>query len=188
VSVLQSHGSPFAAMGSALLLAARNGVYGLAMSPVLRGSRVRRLIAAQLVIDESTAMALARTDGRARVQAFWATGLGVYVFWNAGTLIGALVGDRLGDPKSLGLDAAFPAGFVALLVPHLAKRGGRGAALLGCELHRTRRGRPTFFGHCDGKFACGVCRAHIGCRDGGYKIRSECAVERLAFVVWRVVR
>ncbi len=131
VSVLQAGGSPLAAVGSALLLAARNTVYGLAMAPVLGGSRARRAVAAQFVIDESTAMSLAQPDHKGRIHAFWATGLGIFVCWNLGTLVGVLLGDKLGDPQRLGLDAAFPAGFVALLVPHLAKRGGRATALLG---------------------------------------------------------
>lgn len=134
VGVISSGGSPYAALGSALLLAARNGVYGLAMSRVLPEGRVRRLVAAQFVIDESTAMALAQHDPRRRIEAFWATGLGIYVFWNLGTLVGALVGDRLSDPAALGLDAAFPAGFVALLVPHLSKVGGRLAGVLGAAI------------------------------------------------------
>lgn len=130
VGVVSSGGSPFAALGSALLLAARNGVYGLAMARVLPEGRLRRLVAAQFVIDESTAMALAQREPRRRIEAFWATGLGIYVFWNLGTLVGAVVGDRLSDPAALGLDAAFPAGFVALVVPHLSKPGARSAALL----------------------------------------------------------
>ncbi len=134
VGVISSGGSPYAALGSALLLAARNGVYGLAMSRVLPEGRVRRLVAAQFVIDESTAMALAQHDSRRRIEAFWATGVGIYVFWNLGTLVGALVGDRLSDPAALGLDAAFPAGFVALLIPHLSKVGGRLAGVLGAVI------------------------------------------------------
>ena len=134
VGVLSSGGSPFAALGGALLLAARNAVYGLAMSRVLPEGRWRRLAAAHFVIDESTAMALAQAEPRRRVEAFWATGLGIFVCWNAGTLAGALVGDRLGDPAALGLDAAFPAGFVALAVPHLARSRGRTAGALGAAL------------------------------------------------------
>lgn len=134
VSVVAGGGSPWAAVGSALLLAARNTVYGLAVAPVLGGSRRRRALAAHFVLDESTAMALAQTSRRDRVHAFWATGLGIYLFWNLGTALGALVGDRFGDPQALGLDAAFPASFVALLLPHLAKRGGRGAAVLGAAI------------------------------------------------------
>ena len=131
VGVLSSGGSPLAALGSALLLAARNAVYGLAMSRVLPEGRLRRLVAAQFVIDESTAMALAQDDPVQSRRAFWATGLGIYVCWNLGTLIGALGGGRLSDPAALGLDAAFPAGFVALLLPHLSKPGGRTAGLVG---------------------------------------------------------
>jgi len=132
VGVLEAGGSLGSAFGSALLLAARNAAYGVALAPTLGGRSLgRRLIAAQLVIDESTAMATARSGPRARAQAFYATGLAVFVCWNIGTLIGGVAGDAIGDPEALGLDAAFPAGFVALAVPHLGGRRGRVAALSG---------------------------------------------------------
>lgn len=134
VGVVAAGGSPYAALGSALLLAARNTVYGLAMSRVLPEGRLRRLVAAHFVLDESTAMALAQHEPRRRIEAFWATGVGIYVFWNLGTWLGAVVGDRLSDPAALGLDAAFPAGFVALLLPHLSKRGGVRAGILGAAI------------------------------------------------------
>ena len=131
VGVVRSGGTPLAAIGSALLLAARNAVYGLAMSRVITGGLGKRLIAAQITIDESTAMATAQTKRRDQQRAFWATGLGIFVFWNLGTLLGALIGHSLGDPTTFGLDAAFPAGFVALLGPHLRKPGGPAAGLFG---------------------------------------------------------
>jgi 4-azaleucine resistance transporter AzlC len=132
VGVLGSGGSLGSALGSALMLAARNAAYGVAMAPTLaRRSLGRRLLAAQVVIDESTAVATAQPGPRAREQAFWLTGLAVFVCWNAGTVLGALAGDAIGDPEALGLDAAFPAGFVALSVPHLRSARGRVAAACG---------------------------------------------------------
>ncbi|HEX6421821.1 MAG TPA: AzlC family ABC transporter permease [Acidimicrobiales bacterium] len=132
VGVLGTAGSLGSAFGSALLLAARNAAYGVAMAPTMAGRPLgRRLLAAQLVIDESTAMATAQQGRGARERAFWATGLAVFVAWNAGTAVGALAGDAVGDPEALGLDAAFPAGFVALVVPHLRTRRGRIAAAGG---------------------------------------------------------
>ncbi len=104
----------FGAIASALLLGARNGLYGLRLAPTLP----RR--AAHLVIDESTAMALAH--GR---RGFWATGLSVFACWNLGTLAGALAGTALSDPRTLGLDAAAPAAFVALVAPRLDAREPR---------------------------------------------------------------
>ena len=118
VSVIASGGSTAAALAGASLLAARNGVYGLAMSRTLRGSLLKRIVAAQITIDESTAMSSAQEEPRAARLAFWCTGLSVYVFWNAGTLTGALAGNAI-DPEKFGLDAAFPAGFVAMVIPHL---------------------------------------------------------------------
>jgi 4-azaleucine resistance transporter AzlC len=130
VGVVATGGSLAAAVGSGLLLAARNGVYGLALAPVLQGPLGRRLLAAQFVIDESTAMATAQPDQRSQVRGFWWSGLSIFVCWNLGTLIGALAGDALSDPAALGLDAAFPAGFVVLIGPHLRSAAGRQAAVI----------------------------------------------------------
>ena len=130
VGVLAAGGSGPAAVGSGLLLAARNGVYGLALAPILQGSLGRRLLASQLVIDETTAMATAQPDRPNQVRAFWTSGLAIFVCWNAGTLVGAVAGGALSDPAQLGLDAAFPAGFVVLIGPHLrdpCRPAGRGA-------------------------------------------------------------
>ena len=133
VSVVAAGGSTVAALGGALLLAARNGVYGLAMSRILRGRLGTRLVAAQLTIDESTAMATAQRADHAQRVAFWVTGIGVYVFWNLGTLVGALAGNAI-DPKTFGLDAAFPAAYVAMLWPHLATPLGRATAAVGAVI------------------------------------------------------
>ena len=121
VSVLGAGGSAASAFGGAALLAARNSVYGLAMAPHLKGRLGTRLVAAQLTIDESTAMAAAQDDEAHRVAAFWITGLSVYLFWNIGTLVGALLGSAI-DPKVYGLDAALPAAFLAMLWPLLRER------------------------------------------------------------------
>ena len=133
VSVFGAGGSAASAFGGAALLAARNGVYGLAMAPHLRGSLGRRLVAAQLTIDESTAMAAAQDDESHRVAAFWITGLSIYVFWNVGTLIGAVLGSAI-DPKVFGLDAALPAAFLAMLWPLLRERQSALAAAIGATV------------------------------------------------------
>lgn len=131
VGVIGAGGSTAAALGSALLLAARNGAYGLSLSSSLPGRLPTRLVAAHLVIDESTAMSTAQRTPEAKRTGFWAAGAAVFVFWNIGTLLGALGGDAIGDPARYGLDAAFPAGFVALVVPHLRSLEGRLAAAIG---------------------------------------------------------
>ena len=131
IGVLGAGGTAAAALAPALLLAVRNGVYGLTLVPIMRGRRASRALKAQLVIDESTAMAHAQRDPASAHHAFLATGLSVFVCWNAGTLIGALLGEGLGDPKALGLDAMFPAAFVVLLGYQLDRPGARAAALAG---------------------------------------------------------
>lgn len=133
VSVIGSGGTAASAFGGAALLAARNGVYGLAMAPHLKGRLPTRLIAAQLTIDESTAMAAAQQDEAHKRAAFWITGLSVYLFWNVGTLIGALLGTAI-DPATYGLDAAFPAAFVAILFPLLRQQRPALAAAIGATV------------------------------------------------------
>jgi 4-azaleucine resistance transporter AzlC len=131
IGVIGAGGSAAAALAPALLLGARNGVYGLSLVPVLRGRLGTRALQSQLVIDESTAMARAQITPEAARHAFLATGISVFVFWNLGTLLGALAGSGMGDPRSLGLDAMFPAAFLALLVPQLRRPGAPVAAVVG---------------------------------------------------------
>jgi len=123
VGVLGVGGGAAAAILTAWLLGTRNGLYALSLAPILNVRGVRRLAAAQLTIDESTAMALANPDPPAASRrAFWSTGLAIYVLWNLGTLVGALGASIIDDPSTLGLDAAIPAGFLALLWPRLVGR------------------------------------------------------------------
>jgi 4-azaleucine resistance transporter AzlC len=134
VSVFGAGGSAASAFGGAMLLAARNGVYGLTMARRLpQGRWATRLVAAQLTIDETTAMAVAQDDERRSRIAFWTTGVTLYVCWNVGTLLGALLGSAL-DPRRFGLDAAFPAGYIAMIWPVLRSRRGRRAALVGAVM------------------------------------------------------
>lgn len=133
VSEVASGSTGAAALGGAVLLSARNTVYGLAMSRVVTGSLGVRLLAAQLTIDESTAVAAAQPDPASRRLAFWLTGGSIYVFWNIASLVGALVGSGV-DIETWGLDVAFPAAFVAMLAPHLRTRRGLVAAVLGAVI------------------------------------------------------
>ncbi len=123
VGVVVAGGGAASAVATSVLLGVRNSFYGLSMAPILRVRGVRRWAAAHLTLDESAAMAVSRSTehdgGRASRLAFWATGLSVFVFWNLATLLGALGASALGDPKAWGLDAAIPAGFIALVWPRL---------------------------------------------------------------------
>lgn len=122
VGVVGAGGSPWSGAAAATLLGSRNGLYGLRLAPLLGLRRAWRALGAQLVIDESTAVALGQEESRSARLGFWATGLAVFVLWNAATLFGALAGARLGDPRTYGLDAAAPAAFIALLAPRLRGR------------------------------------------------------------------
>ncbi len=110
-----------AAIASAVLLGVRNVAYGLRMAPIVGEGIARRLAATPFTIDESAAVALAQTSTRARRVGFWVTGVAIYLGWNLSTLLGALLGDVLGDPRAYGLDAAAAAAFLALLWPRLRR-------------------------------------------------------------------
>ena len=120
--IIGGGGAAMTGAATAILLGIRNSFYAVRLSSVLQARGWRRPIAAQLVIDESTAMAVLRTSPRASRLAFWATGASVYVLWNLATLIGALSTHALSDPRVLGLDAAAPAAFLALMAPRLKSR------------------------------------------------------------------
>lgn len=134
IGVLTAGGSPVAAVAAGLLLNTRYVPFGLAIAGSLRRRLPARMLAAHLVTDESAAVALSRTDPAERERAFWWTGSAVFVFWNLGTAFGVAIGQVIGDPRTLGLDAAFPAGFLALLGPLLHSRMARIAAVLGAVI------------------------------------------------------
>lgn len=120
VGVVGAGGGIGAVVATAGLLGARNGLYGVQVAPLLGAGGWRRLLAAHLTIDESTAVATAQPTRAATRAGFWWTGVGVFVLWNAFSLLGALLGDALGDPRRYGLDAAAGAAFLALLWPRLS--------------------------------------------------------------------
>lgn len=120
--VVAAGGAPLSGAATALLLGTRNTLYGLRMAPLLRWRGWRRVAAAQVLIDESTAMAVNRTTTEGARLGFLTTGLSVFVLWNLATAIGAVAGEAVGDPRTFGLDAAVGAAFLALLWPRLKDR------------------------------------------------------------------
>ena len=121
VGVIGSGGTVLAAILASILLGIRNGLYALRMAPLLDVKGLRRFLAAHITIDEATAVALAQ-EGKGIDEVrrgFWFTGIGVFVFWNIFTIVGALSASLLDDPARWGLDSAVPAAFLALLWPQL---------------------------------------------------------------------
>lgn len=135
VGVLLAGGGPLAAAATGLLLNTRTAAFSLAVAEIIGRGRATRLLGAHLVTDETVAFALAQPDPVRRRRAFWISGLGLFTAWNAGVLIGALAGSALGDTARYGLDAAFPAVLVALVLPALrADASVRRCALLGAAV------------------------------------------------------
>ncbi len=134
VGVIGSGGSPVFAALSGLLLGTRNTLYGVKVAPMVGWTGLRRVAAAHLVIDESTAMTVTRTTREQARAGFLSTGISVFVLWNLATLVGALAGESLGDPRTYGLDAAVGGAFLALLWPRLDTRRTRLAAVLAAAL------------------------------------------------------
>lgn len=108
-----------AAIASGALLGTRNGLYALRIAPIIGGPWPKKLLAAHWTIDESTAVSTAQKTLVGQRAGFWWTGAIIYVGWNLTTLIGALIGDLLGDVSQYGLDAAAAAAFLGLLWPRL---------------------------------------------------------------------
>ncbi|MET7692177.1 AzlC family ABC transporter permease [Streptomyces sp. NPDC005483] len=135
VGVLLAGGGPVAAAATGLLLNTRTAAFSLAVADLLGPGRLTRLLGAHLVADEPVAFALAQADPARRRAAFWICGAGLFVVWNTTVLLGALAGSALGDTATYGLDAAFPAVLVALVLPTLrANSAVRRSALLGAAL------------------------------------------------------
>jgi predicted branched-subunit amino acid permease len=131
VGVVGAGGTAIAGIATASLLGVRNMLYALRMSPLLRVSGFKKVIAAQVTIDESTGVALSqeKLGTEAMKQGFWLTGFGVYIFWNIFTLLGALGAKAMGNPSAWGLDAAVPAAFLGLLWPRLTNKLERSLAV-----------------------------------------------------------
>jgi predicted branched-subunit amino acid permease len=121
VGVLGSGGTAISGIATASLLGIRNSLYGLRLSPILKLRGWKKVVGAQVTIDESTGVALGQSDlGEESMRhGFWLTGLGVYLFWNLFTLAGALGAQAMGNPAAWGLDAAVPAAFLGLVWPRL---------------------------------------------------------------------
>ena len=122
IGVLAGGGGGGAAFGSAALLGLRNTVYGMQMNALVSPSGWRKFAAAHVTIDESMATASGQSDPLEQRRGFWVAGLGVFVLWNLFTVLGALLGQALGDPKAWGLDGAAVAAFLGLLWPRLRAR------------------------------------------------------------------
>ena len=125
VGVVVAGGAPVSGALTALMLGTRNTLYGLKLTPLLGFRGWRRVVAAQVVIDESTAMAVTRETRALARTGFVTTGAAVFVLWNVFTLLGAVAGNLIGDPRAYGLDAAVGGAFLALLWPRLSDRRNR---------------------------------------------------------------
>ncbi len=134
VGVIAAGGTPLVGAASGLLLGVRNALYGLRLAPLLDWRGARRAGAAHLLIDESAAMSVTReTTAEARV-GFLTTGVGIFVLWNLATLIGAIAGESIGDPRAYGLDAAVGGAFLALLWPRLDSPTHRATAVIAAAV------------------------------------------------------
>jgi predicted branched-subunit amino acid permease len=122
IGVIAGGGAGSAALGAAALLGVRNAIYGMQMNRLLSPTGWRKTVAAQLTIDESAATAVGQMQRDEQRRGFWTAGVGVFVLWNLFTLLGAVLGDALGDPRRWGLDGAAVAAFLALLWPRLQHR------------------------------------------------------------------
>ena len=122
VGVIGAGGGAINAIATSTLLGTRNALYGMRMAPILKVRGLKRAVAAQITIDESTGVALAQSNEADARTGFWHTGIGVFIFWNAFTVLGAVGAKAMGNPAAWGLDAAVPAAFLGLLWPRLKAR------------------------------------------------------------------
>lgn len=136
VGVVGAGGSAISGITTASLLGIRNALYGMRMAPIMKFRGVKRAVGAQITIDESTGVALGQSEfgEDAMRHGFWLTGIGVYIFWNLFTVVGALGAQAMGDPAAWGLDAAVPAAFLGLVWPRLTNKKERILAVAAIAL------------------------------------------------------
>jgi 4-azaleucine resistance transporter AzlC len=131
IGIVAAGGNPFAAVLAGLLANARHLPFGFAIGDVLGKRWAARLAGSHLMSDETVAFAMAQDEAPRRRAAYWACGLGIFVFWNTGVLVGAYAGTAISDTDAFGLDAAFPAVLLALVLPSLRDKAARLPVLIG---------------------------------------------------------
>jgi predicted branched-subunit amino acid permease len=133
ISILGAGGGAGAAIAAATLMNSRFLPMSAAVGPSFRGGPLKRAAKGQTVVDASWALS-SRGDGSFDEHLLIGASAIAYASWVSGTAVGALWGDHLGDPDSLGLDAIFPAFFFGLLLNELRSPRSRGVAALGTVL------------------------------------------------------
>jgi 4-azaleucine resistance transporter AzlC len=131
IGIVAAGGNPFAAVLAGLLANARHLPFGFAIGDVLGKRWTARLAGSHLMIDESVAFALAQREAHRRRAAYWACGIGLFACWNIGVVGGAYAGTAISDTDAFGLDAAFPAVLLALVLPSLRDKATRLPVLIG---------------------------------------------------------
>lgn len=135
VGILAAGGNPIAAVASALLANTRLVPLGFSIGTVFENvPPLRRLLGTHLITDEAVAFSVAEADTKSRRTAFWLCGIGLFATWNIGVLVGTLGGGAINDTAALGLDAAFPAILLGLIMPALRDRATRNAAFIGAAI------------------------------------------------------
>jgi 4-azaleucine resistance transporter AzlC len=125
VAVVAAGGSPVAAVAGALLLNVRHLPFGLAIAEVVGDRWPAKVLGAHILIDESVAFSRARGSGARARRAYWTSGALLFTFWNTGSVLGVIAGSAIPDPGVFGVDAAFPAALLALLLPSLRRSDAR---------------------------------------------------------------
>jgi 4-azaleucine resistance transporter AzlC len=133
VSIIAAGGGAGAAIAAATLMNSRFLPMSAAVGPSFSGGPLKRAAKGQTVVDASWALS-SRGDGTFDQYMLIGASAIAYVSWVVGTAVGAIWGDKLGDPDVLGLDAIFPAFFFGLLLNELRSRRARGVAALGTAL------------------------------------------------------
>jgi 4-azaleucine resistance transporter AzlC len=134
VGLVASGGNPIAAVVAGLLVNARHVPFGFAVGDVLGTGWLRRVIGSHLMIDETVAFALGQEETGRRRAAYWTCGIGLFLCWNVGVVIGAFGGTVVTDTDAFGLDAAFPAVLLALVLPSLRDAATRRAVAVGVAI------------------------------------------------------
>lgn len=134
VAVVVAGGAPAAAVAAGLLINLRHLPFGLAIGEVVGRSWPARLVGAHLLIDENVALTRTRGTGPRGRATYWTCGVSLFVAWNVGSVVGLLAGGRIPDPAVFGIDAAFPAALLALLLPSLKQTDARRVGIVAAVL------------------------------------------------------
>jgi predicted branched-subunit amino acid permease len=132
-SVIASGGGLAPALIASLLVSSRFGLLAMSMTGRWPASLWERVGIAHFASEPAVGAALEAADRgpAAARKAFWQLAIWMSVGWVVGSALGLALGNVVGDPRRIGLDAVFPASFIGAVIIAFRRLDATTAVVLG---------------------------------------------------------